>query len=44
MHTINDNNNDVITHQLGNIKYYKNLINLLLIYDEEHTKSHYTCI
>jgi hypothetical protein len=36
--------NDVINHQLGNLKYYKSLINLLLIYDEEHTKSHYIYI
>ena len=38
-YNVNDTN-DVTTHQLGNIKYYKHILNLLLIYDEEHTKSH----
>jgi hypothetical protein len=42
-YTINKHN-DVITHQLGNLKYHKIRINLLLIYDEEHTKSHFIYI
>ena len=33
MCTINDNN-DSITYQLGNLKYYKHRMNLYLIYDE----------
>ena len=32
IYTINDNN-DVFMYQLGNVKYYKHVLNLLLIYD-----------
>jgi hypothetical protein len=43
IYTIN-NHNDIIIYQLGNLTYYKHMMNLVLIYDEEHTKSHYIYI
>jgi hypothetical protein len=40
MYSINNNNTDGISYQLGNLKYYKHCVSLLLIYDEYNTKSH----
>ena len=31
-------NNDIISHQLGTIKYYKHMMNLVLVHDNEYTK------
>ena len=39
MYNISDNN-EFITYQLGDLKYYQHRMHLILIYDTEHTKSH----